>query len=162
MLKLLFCVDHLFQWGPDGTVYTTGGKFPYSKWEEYLRHFDEIVVVSRGCALGDQDKSCFAESSGPRVRHHLLGGHRSVRRLLTLGQQRRVLRMLVDQADAVIARAPAEMGLAACAMAEKLRKPYLLEVVACPWDAMWNYGSLAAKAYAPLLARRLRNRALRA
>ena len=155
MARLVFCVDHLFQQAEDGTVYTTGGKFPYAKWEEYLAFFDEILVVARGRPLAGHAN--LARSSGPGIRFRLMDSHRGVRRLVTLGEQRAAIDAALPGADAVIGRIPGEIGLAGCNAATKAGLPCLVEVVACPWDALWNHGSPAAKAYAPLMVHRIRS-----
>jgi glycosyltransferase involved in cell wall biosynthesis len=57
---------------------------------------------------------------------------------------------------------PSEIGAVAIQAAEELGKPYAIELVTCTWDALWNYGTWQAKAYAPvswLETRRLVRRA---
>ncbi len=158
MAKLLFAVDHRFQRSAGGDIYTIGGKFPYAKWEEYLAHFDEVIVVSRGVDVTDGETANLALSSGPKVHHHLVDDRRGWRRLTTLRAHRALLERLVADADAVIGRLPSELGLTACALAANVGKPYLVELVTCPWDALWNHGALAAKAYAPVMTMRTRRR----
>lgn len=160
MAKLLFAVDHVFEKSEDGRVFTVGGKFPYSKWQEYLAFFDEVIVLARGRAVPDEAHRNLAVSSGAGVTHHLLDGLRGWRRVSHMRDSNALLRKLVKEADAVIGRIPSEFGLMACDRAKAVGKPYLVELVACPWDALWYHGSLAARAYAPLMARRTR-RALR-
>lgn len=156
MNRLLFCVDHLFQRTPDGQVYTTGGRFPYAKWQEYLDFFDELTVVARTTDAAQDAVGKLALSSGPKVRHLLLGSARGVRRLTNLPQQKAMIAGAVAEADAVIGRLPSEVGLAACTLAGRTGKPYLVELVGCPWDAMWERGSLAGKLYAPVAQARTR------
>jgi glycosyltransferase involved in cell wall biosynthesis len=50
--------------------------------------------------------------------------------------------------DFIIARLPSNVGSAAIKYARKYKKPYLVEVVGCPWDAYWNH-SLKGKILAP-------------
>ncbi|MCW3837125.1 glycosyltransferase family 4 protein [Sphingomonas canadensis] len=156
MTRLLFCVDHVFARAADGTIYTTGGKFPYAKWLEYLEYFDELVVVSRGRGATEEDIRKSVQASGPKVSFHLFDDLRGVKRLATLSEQRVALAREVDAADAVIGRIPSEIGIAGCDQARRAGKPWLVELVACPWDALWNHGSPLAKAYAPVMAHRMR------
>ena len=158
-MKLLFCVDHLFQRSPEGIVFTTGGKFPYAKWKEYLDYFDDITVAARGQDVPADRADGLAVSSGPGVEHLLFGAQRGLSRLATIGKQRAAFKHLVDDADAVIGRVPSELGLAACSYASAAGKPYLLELVACPWDALWNHGSTTGRLYAPIMAHRTRRAA---
>jgi glycosyltransferase involved in cell wall biosynthesis len=56
----------------------------------------------------------------------------------------------VRDADAVVARLPSEIGFLAVKHAKRLSKPYAVEVVACAWDALFNFGGLSGRLYAPL------------
>ena len=55
---------------------------------------------------------------------------------------------------------PSTIGFLAIDYAKKYKKPYLVEVVACPWDAFWNH-SFKGKLFAPYMyystKRRVRN-----
>jgi glycosyltransferase involved in cell wall biosynthesis len=157
MARLLFAYDHLFHQTPDGVTYTMGGKLPYSKWEEYLAFFDEVTVVSRGVEASADSVGTLAVSSGPKVTHSLLAGKRGFARLATLGHHKAALRPLVEGADAVIGRLPSEIGLSAINLAARMGKPYLIEMVGCPWDCLWNHGSPAGRIYAPIIMHRVRS-----
>jgi glycosyltransferase involved in cell wall biosynthesis len=63
---------------------------------------------------------------------------------------------LVDECDAVIIRTMSEIGWLAFKYAKTLSRPIAHEIAGCPWDNTWNHGSLLAKAYAPLRAKRMR------
>ena len=47
---------------------------------------------------------------------------------------------LVKKSDALIIRLPSINGYKAVHLSKKYKKPYLIEVVGCIWDAYWNYG----------------------
>ncbi|MCZ8537254.1 glycosyltransferase family 4 protein [Paenisporosarcina quisquiliarum] len=63
----------------------------------------------------------------------------------------------VMNTDFVVARLPSMIGNIAIDIAKKLNKPYLIEVVACPWDAFWNH-SLIGKFVAPAMYYATKNR----
>jgi glycosyltransferase involved in cell wall biosynthesis len=153
-MKALFAVDHIFGISSEGEVVTIGGKFPYSSWQSYLDVFDTLTVVSRANLFSVSTGQL--RSEGPRVEFKLLQARRGIDRLRGMHRVRETIFDAVAQADAVIARLPSETALLACAAARFYKKPYLVEVVACPWDALWNHGSKVAQVYAPLFA--LRNR----
>ncbi len=48
----------------------------------------------------------------------------------------------VKKADVVITRLPSLIGRRAIFYARKYSKPYLVEAVGCPWDALWNHSKL--------------------
>lgn len=54
----------------------------------------------------------------------------------------------LKKVDFAIIRLPSFIGQLAAKIARKLHKPYLVEVVGCPWDSLWNYG-LKGKLVAP-------------
>src|SRR5699024_9699785 len=62
----------------------------------------------------------------------------------------------LEKADALIARLPSETGNIAIQQAKKMNKPYLVEVVGCVWDSLWNYGSIQAKLYAPIAMKKMK------
>lgn len=153
-MKALFAVDHIFGISRDREIFTIGGKFPYSAWQSYLDVFPKLTVISRARPLDDLSHQL--RSEGPRVEFRLLEAQRGMDRLRGLRQTKAAVYHAVAEADVVIARLPSETALLACAAARHYGKPYLAEVVACPWDALWFHGSKAARAYAPLFT--LRNR----
>jgi glycosyltransferase involved in cell wall biosynthesis len=48
----------------------------------------------------------------------------------------------IQAADIIVARLPSTIGSIAVQYAEYFKKPYLVEVVACPWDALRNHSLL--------------------
>jgi len=156
MTALLFAIDHVFQIADDGNIYTTGGKFPYAAWQTYLEQFDDLVVFSRARPLYESDARTLSLASGARVRFCLTNARRGLTRLSSSLRDDAALKREIARADAVIGRLPSEYGLAATRYARAMNKPYMIELVACPSDALWNHGGIAAKLYAPILAARTR------
>jgi len=148
-MRLLFAHDHRFHRGPTGEMYTTGC-LPASTWARYLEHFDEVHVIARddGLAAGE---SRLGRADYPSVSFEFLPSLSSVRGLLFRSpEMEERMRSAVRSADAVVARLPSEIGLLAVRHAQKLGKPYAIEVVGCAWDGVFNYGTLAGRLYAPI------------
>jgi glycosyltransferase involved in cell wall biosynthesis len=61
----------------------------------------------------------------------------------------------VESADILVVRLPSTIGSVAVAHAKKINKPYLVEVVVCPWDTLTNHG-LLGKLYAPFSRNKLK------
>src|SRR5690625_3073367 len=61
-----------------------------------------------------------------------------------------IIREAVLRSDYIVARLPSMSGFIAIDYAKKYDKPYLTEVVACPWDAHWNH-SFKGKLVAPFM-----------
>jgi glycosyltransferase involved in cell wall biosynthesis len=160
VVNALFAHDHRFYTG-DGAIWTES-QFESDLWSRYLQHFDALTVVARrGEPSSGRAVSSLHLSSAPRVDFEFLPDLSSLAGLLMArSAARRRLSVLVQRHDAVIARLPSEIGSLAVKVGRSLGKPVAIEAVGCPWDGLWNYGSLTGKAYAPYAAWQMR-RALR-
>jgi glycosyltransferase involved in cell wall biosynthesis len=67
----------------------------------------------------------------------------------------KIIKEEVIKADYIIARLPSKVGVIALKYANELKKPSLIELVACQWDSFW-YHSLKGKAVAPLSYRKIK------
>lgn len=61
---------------------------------------------------------------------------------------KKIIEVEVSNTDILVARLPSTIGRLAITEAIRQNKPYLVEVVGCPWDALWNH-SLLGKIIAP-------------
>ncbi|TLU65098.1 glycosyltransferase [Thalassotalea litorea] len=155
-MKLLFVHDHPFFHSSDNQ-YFSGGGLPASVWDRYLKVFDTIDVVGRQGGPLPEAKINYVLSSRKGVSffpQKNISGLRS--RYKNISNATHNLTDLIDNADAIIVRLPSELGLLAVKLCKTKQKPYAVEMVDCPWDGLWNYGSFVAKLYAPLLAWRNR------
>lgn len=57
---------------------------------------------------------------------------------------------LLDKVDLIFARMPSQTSNVVLEVAQKMHKPYLVEVGGCAWDSFWNHGMLG-KAIAPYM-----------
>ncbi|MCC3375553.1 glycosyltransferase [Cohnella sp. REN36] len=157
-MNVLWAHDHMFYYNESGRFYS-GGKLPYKVWQRYLNVFDRLTVVGRGRKLpADADSAGKTLSSGPNVEFLVLPSlSNPVNKLIKKGYVERMLSEAILQADAVIARLPSELGAEAVRLARKFGKPFAVEVVACAWDGLWNYGSVQGKLYAPFSYQKTRS-----
>jgi len=61
-----------------------------------------------------------------------------------------VLKQNMEKADILFIRLPSFIGNIAIKLAKKLNKPYIVEMVGCPWDSLWNH-SMKGKIIAPYM-----------
>lgn len=147
-MTALWVHDHRFFATPDGRVYTSGS-VPASLWSRYLDVFSALHVVARR-AEGEPDPQRHARSDAGGVRFSFVpsittaqGWHRD------RATVRETLREALASVDAAVIRLPSFTGTLAVAEARALGVPYAVELVGCPWDALWNYGTLAGRGVAP-------------
>ena len=109
--------------------------------ERYLYLADRVVFAVRGEAprqirwFEDAEIRCL-----PDMKHGL-----NPLRLLSL---QRVIHELVKENDIIVARLPSLIGSWALRSAWRQNTPVMVEMVGCPWDALWNH-SLKGKLVAP-------------
>jgi glycosyltransferase involved in cell wall biosynthesis len=152
---VVFAHDYPFIAGPDGQVYSDRGNWP---WERYLDFADTLTVVSRMRQLpGDAATEALTRVSGPSVRYEAIPSLSGpVIQFTNRREAQRRLRTALSDANGLIARLPSEIGTAAVEVAEDLGRPWGVEIVTCPWDSIWNYGTWQGKVYAPIAWWRMR------
>lgn len=149
-MKMLFIHDNRF-WKYNNKYYSYG-HFAYELlWKRYLRYFDEITVggrVAETSALSEVEH--FSVSSGKNVSFFALPNLMSFSGLREIQNARKRIQNEMEKVDCVVIRLPSNLGYLACDVAEKIGKKYVIEVVGCTWDDLWNYGSVIGKIYAPI------------
>lgn len=156
--RWLFVHDHRFVKTDD--FIGSESQFESSLWTRYLEHCESLTVLGREAQQNNGIK--LHKSSRENVDFVLTRDDgRGVRRLIGNGS-RNVIKEQVELHHAVVARLPSTLGLQAVKEARRQNVPYAVEVVGCPWDALWNYGSLRGRLYAPLLWYSMRRAVARA
>lgn len=74
--------------------------------------------------------------------------------LVNYFKSKQSIRQNIEAADILVIRLPSTIGSVAMKLALKLNKPFLVEVVACPWNALVNHSTLG-KLYAPFSKKKL-------
>ena len=149
-MRMLFIHDNRF-W-KKGDTYYSYGHFAYDLlWKRYLRYFDEIVVGGRiENTEEDGIENRFSVSSGDNVSFFPLPNLMSFSGLKQLSYAKKKITEEINNADCTVIRLPSNLGYLACGIANKLKKKYVVEVVGCTWDDLWNYGTVTGKLYAPI------------
>lgn len=138
-----FFHDERFARDASGT-YHSSGALPYAAFARYLGHFERIVVVGR---VSEEAGRAATLASGPRVEWACVETpERPLGRYLKVVSRR--AREVLAGVDCAIMRLPSLVGSVACHEALRLGTPWMAEVVADSFDALWNHGSLAGKALA--------------
>ncbi|RKF44747.1 hypothetical protein BCY92_17055 [Bacillus wiedmannii] len=129
--------------------------FPYSLWQRYLEIFSHITVGSRARKFENQEekfKKNLQTSSGENVTFQPIYSYNSHKSYLTKHLTiRKEITDIIDDVECVIVRLPSVIGNIAYKEARNRNKKVIVEMVACPWDALWNYGSLKTRIAAPIM-----------
>lgn len=144
-MKLLFAHDHIF-YKFDNVMYSTGG-LSKDMIERYTGVFDKVKIISRQIELKEYNEKLTIAST-ENVEFTSVPNFKSLRNYTKITEAKNIIEREVINSDGIIARLPSSIGNIAVEMAKKNNKPYLIEVVACPWDARWNH-SLKGKVVAP-------------
>nr|WP_285868268.1 glycosyltransferase [Mesobacillus maritimus] len=154
-MKLLFVHDgEKLKEDNQGTYYTDGS-YNQKVWDRYLDIFEDVSVIFRkDPKIYDPEyaKSKFEFFDKERINFiEIPTLSTSISSFLSINQRVKMERVIKDsviQCNYLIVRLPSHAGNIAVKYAKKYKKPYLIEVVGCPWDSLWNH-SLKGKALAP-------------
>lgn len=136
MRSILFVHDHPFR-RVNGQIYSTGG-LNDQVLSRYAKYCESLTVVAR--IIEEQSvNDRWSLISNPKV--HILGEKTK----FWSGLEHEV-----KTCDKMIVRLPSTMGIRALEINKKYNKPYLIEMVGCAWDALWNH-SLKGKILAPIM-----------
>jgi len=135
-MNLLIVFDHRFQRSPDGVVFSAKS-YGYSFFaKRYLRVFDAVTILARVSATPSATLAG-EPTEGPGVTVASLGDWQGPLGLLCAGLRIRAgLRRHLRAADAVLLVAPGMLASLARSSLRRQGRPYGVEVVGDPYDAM--------------------------
>lgn len=150
-MKYLFVHDHILRHSNDD-YYSSGG-LSNNVMHRYLYcENDTITLYTRQIELGKENKKklikvndevVFCEPSkiynGPK-------DYFKKRKII-----KSEIRDLVKKSNFVIMRIPSFLGYFTFEEVKRQNKKYLFEMVACPWDSLWNHSSMLGKILAPIM-----------
>lgn len=136
--------------------------------KHYLPIFKNIIVATRCRKIKKDDLkkktySGYKKTNGDEVTTEPITAYNKVTDAIV--KRRRVSKQLtsvIEKCDFVIIRLPSPLGDLACNICRKMGKPYMIELVACPWDGYRNHGHPAGKLIAPFMFLSTRNQCKRA
>ncbi len=120
----------------DGRMICGDGPVNYSIWAKFLDVFDRVSVLAR---VGTSNRVWLLEAraDGRGVTFHALPDYKGPWEYLrTLPKLKALVRQAVHQSDAYLLRVPGLVSRAAWLEINRLRRPYALQVVGDPWDAL--------------------------
>jgi glycosyltransferase involved in cell wall biosynthesis len=147
-LKLLFCHTGPMAVDKDGNAYPQN--FTEDVLSRYYAIADEITLLVRTRII-NPNIAKLPKANMEKLRIVSSPNLNSINGIFT-GRinAKKIIRNELLNCDFLIARLPSQIGSLAIEMAIKYNKPYLIELVGCPWDAYWNH-SLKGKVIAPFM-----------
>lgn len=118
--------------------------------ERYLKYADKLYILTRIRKLDSKIKNANIIEND-RIEVIELPNCSSIKGVLknTEIARKRIVEYL-KKANFVIISLPAIIGNIAVTQCKKMKKKYIVEVIACPWDALWNHGKFTGKLLAPV------------
>ena len=144
-MRLLFCHD-----GPMA-VDCNGNAYPQTFTEQVLSRYysiaKELVFFTR-TRLIDPDETEAKKVNMEKLTIVNSPNLSSIRGIARTRKAKEILRDELDKSDCLIARLPSRIGALAVRIAVEMNKPYLVELVGCPWDSLRHH-SWQGKMVAP-------------
>ncbi len=152
-MKLLYVhIAEKLKEDTEGNLYTDGS-YNTDVWDRYLAICDELTVLCRK-ETRKYDVEYAKRNFNPvkpgvkfvnvETRTSSLRDYLSIKKIVA---NRLMIQKEVLGCDCLIVRSPTSGGYTAVRYARTLNKPYLVEVVGCAWDSLWQH-SLKGKVLA--------------
>lgn len=128
--------------------YYTSGSLNNKLFERYMVLFGDVTVFANQKDANKIDLKHINEKSlVDNVNLVLMHNKNNIFKIF---KNRKKVKSAVLNNDYVVIRMPSFYGVLAIYYAEKQNKKYLIELVGCPWDSLWNH-SIKGKIIAPLM-----------
>ncbi|HOV25845.1 MAG TPA: glycosyltransferase [Pseudobacteroides sp.] len=148
-MKALFVHGFKFFEDSRGNLYLRG--YDNAIWNRYLKLFDELYVIGRKISVIDMDTAGFNKFEGDKLFFievpDIYDAKNYLRNNIVF---KNMAYKIIDDVDVIITRLPGTYSSKIINYAKKKNKPYLIELVGCPWDALWNH-SIKGKLAAPYM-----------
>jgi len=154
--KVLFAHDGPLFYDPEGNYY--GIHLTEKLKQRYRLLGNKVTFVIRTRPLPKDAGNHFSQILNNNFRVVDMPDYKSFTKYFSLRRKaKEIIEKLVIEHDIIIVRLPSGAGAIAVEYAKKHNKPLLAEMVACTWDAYWNY-NWKGKLVAPYFYYRLKNR----
>ena len=148
-MNVLFCHDGPINYDAENGYYSIG--FNDKLMSRYESIFGGVGIVTR---VERTNVSAYKESDKLSADKYNVTEYPNYLTLSAIFKSKkesnRILEEAIAACDALIIRLPSFLGNRCVKIARKYKKPYLIEVVGCPWDSLRNHG-VSGKVLAPYM-----------
>ncbi|MBO5319324.1 MAG: glycosyltransferase family 4 protein [Ruminococcus sp.] len=102
--------------------------------QNYFPYFDKIKLICRYVDSSEDPSSKMHRTDIPGVEVCAMTNKGAIKRMLHINEENKKIAEYLQDCDVVICR-----GFWGVKQSRALNKPYLIEVVSCYWDSMWNH-----------------------
>lgn len=149
-MSFLFCYDGPIMKDDNGNYYGTA--LNDEMFERYKLLSNDINIIIRVNNLKQEEisnkYSTLSKNEYSVIECPNLSSLKGI--LIDRKKAKKLLEDNIKKSDYIIIRLPSVIGNLAVKIAKKLNKPYLVEVVGCPWGSLWNH-SIKGKLVAPFI-----------
>lgn len=145
-MKLLFVYESLKIFEDNKGDFYSG--WNQEVWDRYLNIFQDMTVMCRKDEKKYDSffaKKHFEKFDNKRIMYMAIPNLKaSIKSYISIEKRRNLYKIIeseVIKSDCVIVRIPNEASLLTIKLAKKHNKPYLVEVVGCAWDSLWNHST---------------------
>jgi glycosyltransferase involved in cell wall biosynthesis len=100
---------------------------------------EEVTFLVRSRQVNKQQAAKYSKISHPSFRFVEVPNYKSIRTMHRKRAAIQIIRNEVKMAEVIILRMPSANATVAYHVAKELNKPFIVEMVACVFDALWNY-----------------------
>ena len=147
-MRVLFCHDGPLHVDDNNNYY--GIAHNDEMFKRYFHIANKISVAIRVKKINQEDAKKLSKITIKPFEVFEVPNILSVENMFKIHKAKEIIKNAVLKSDYIVVRLPSITGFIAIDFAKKYNKPYLTEVVACPWDAYWNH-SFKGKLFAPLM-----------
>jgi glycosyltransferase involved in cell wall biosynthesis len=149
-MNILFCHDGPINCDENNRYYSIG--FNDKLFDRYAAIFGNVGIVTR--VDRTSTSSTYTESDKLTVDKYSVTEYPNYLSLSGIfadkSKSTKLLESEISQCDALIIRLPSFLGGKCVRIAKEYNKPFLIELVGCPWDSLRNHG-LSGKLLAPYM-----------
>ena len=147
-MNILFVHDHIMR-RYKNNYFSTGG-LPNNVFQRYLNKGDVMYVYTRAIDISKMEGKLVQANSKNVICKPSKIYNKSQDFYIHRLQLKDEVKKILNNIDFCIIRLPSRLGSIILKEVKKRKLPYVVELVACTWDSLWNYGNLRAKIYAPI------------
>ncbi|GGB72090.1 hypothetical protein GCM10007424_10100 [Flavobacterium suaedae] len=107
--------------------------------ERYSFFGDKVSFLMRHKVVSDEDGKKYTKISHPAFRFISVPNFKSISTMALKAKAEDIIENSVKSHDIILLRLPSANGVLAYKYAKRFNKPIFVEVVACVYDALWNY-----------------------